>query len=386
VNRSEAYIVDAVRTPVGKRGGGLSAVHPADMGAHVISALLSRTGVNPELIDDVIFGCVDTVGGQAGDIARTAWLAAGFPESVPGVTIDRQCGSSQQAVQFATHAVASGMQDLVVVGGVQSMSMIPINSSFIAGRDLGFEDPFRGSTGWTERYGDQQITQFRAADMIADRWDLTRKEMEALALESHRRALDAQSAGRFQAEISPLNGLSQDEGPRTPDPEKMASLPPIIAGGRTTAAMSSQLSDAASAALIASESAVKRFNLTPRARVHFASCKGDSPVIMLTAPIPATRHALDRTGLSLDDIDLVEINEAFASVVLAWQRELKADLSKVNVNGGAMALGHPIGATGTRLLTTLIHELERSKGRWGLQVMCEGGGQANVTIVENLAQ
>jgi acetyl-CoA C-acetyltransferase len=385
VDELEAYIVDAVRTPTGKRGGGLSTVHPADLGAHIIEALLARTGMDPEGVDEVIFGCVDNVGGQAGDIARTAWLAAGLPESVPGVTIDRQCGSSQQAVQFANHAVASGMQDVVVVGGVQNMSMVPINSAFIAGQALGFEDPFRGSAGWTKRYGDQEITQFRAADMIAERWDLSRSEMEALALESHRRALQAQRAGRFDAEIAPVHGVSADEGPRTPDPGKMASLPPLREGGRMTAALSSQLADGASAALVVSKAALKRYRLTPRARVHFTSCRGDSPVYMLTAPIPATRHALNRTGLTLDDIDLVEINEAFASVVLAWQRELKADLDKVNVNGGAMALGHPIGATGTRLLATLIHELERSKGRWGLQVMCEGGGQANVAIVESLA-
>ncbi len=381
---SDAYIVDAVRTPVGKRGGGLSHVHPADMGAHVISALVDRNELDPASVDDVIFGCVDTLGPQAGDIARTAWLAAGLPEEVPGTTVDRQCGSSQQAVHFAAQAVMSGTSDLVVAGGVQNMSMIPIASAMSAAEPLGFTDPFSGSKGWVARYGDQEISQFRGAEMIAEKWGVSRRDMEELSLESHRRAFQAIEEGRFDREIVPLEGVIRDEGPRESSLDKMASLPPLVEGGRLTAAVSSQISDAASALLVASEPALDRHGLRPRARVHHMSVRGADPVYMLTGPIPATAHALERTGMSLSDIDLVEINEAFASVVLAWQKETGADLAKVNVNGGAIALGHPIGATGTRLMATLINELERTGGRFGLQTMCEGGGQANVTIVERL--
>ena len=384
---AEAYIVDAVRAPVGRRGGGLAHVHPADLGAHSLKALMDRTGVDPGVVEDVIFGCVDTIGPQAGDIARTAWLAAGLPEEVPGTTIDRQCGSSQQAVHFAAQAVMSGTTDLVVAGGVQNMSVIPIGSAMTVAEHVGFTDPdpFQGSKGWVARYGDQEVSQFRAAEMIAEKWDISREDMEVFAFESHQRAIRAIDEGRFEAEIEPLEGVAQDEGPRRESTlEKMATLRTLVDGGRLTAAVSSQISDSSAALLIASEQAVKDHGFTPRARIHHLSVRGADPVWMLTAPIPATEYALAKTHMTLDQMDLVEINEAFASVVLAWQKESGADLDKVNVNGGAIALGHPLGATGARLMTTLLHELERTGGRWGLQTMCEGGGQANVTIIERL--
>jgi acetyl-CoA C-acetyltransferase len=381
---AEAYIVDAVRTPIGKRGGGLSGVHPADLGAHVITSLMERNDIDPLAVEDVFFGCVDQLGPQAGDIARTCWLAAGMPEEVPGVTIDRQCGSSQQALHFAAQAVMSGTNDVIVAGGVQNMSMIPIAAALTAAEQFGFADPYSGSQGWVARYGDQEVSQFRGAELIAEKWGITREEMEAYAIESHTRALQAIAEGRFDREIMPIAGATVDEGPREPNPEKMRSLPPLRPDGRLTAALASQISDGASAVLVANERAVKEHGLTPRARIHHLSCRGADPVFMLSAPIPATAHALERTGMSLDDIDLVEINEAFASVVLAWQRETGADLAKVNVNGGAIALGHPLGATGTKLMATLLCELERTGGRYGLQTMCEGGGQANVTIIERL--
>jgi acetyl-CoA C-acetyltransferase len=382
---NEAYIVDAVRTPVGRKGGGLAGVHPADLGAHAIRELVERTGIDPAAVDDVVFGCVDTIGPQAGDVARTCWLAAGLPDEVPGTTVDRQCGSSQQAVHFAAQAVMSGTSDLVVSGGVQNMSMIPISSAMTAAEPLGFENPFAGSKGWEARYGTQEVSQFRAAEMIAEKWNVTRDDMEAFALESHRRAAQAQDEGRFDREIVPLEGVTVDEGVRRDTSlERMAKLPTLVEGGRLTAAVSSQISDAAAAILVASADAVRVHNLKPRARIHHLSVRGADPIWMLTAPIPATAHALARSGMQLDDIDLVEINEAFASVVLAWQKEVGYDLARVNVNGGAIALGHPLGATGARLMTTLLHELERTGGRYGLQTMCEGGGQANVTIIERL--
>ena len=381
----EAFLVEAVRTPVGRRKGGLAAVHPADLGAHVLRALIERTAIDPALVDDVIFGCVDTIGPQAGDIARTCWLAAGLPDSVPGVTIDRQCGSSQQAVHFAAQAVMSGTSDVVVAGGVQNMTMIPIASAMTSAQPLGFGDPFSGSRGWKARYGDRMVSQFHAAEMIAEKWQITRDDMEAFAFESHRRAIAAADAGYFARELVPLGDVTADEGPRRDTSrEKMSTLKPLADGGRLTAAVASQISDGAAALLVVSERGLKQLGLQPRARIHHLSVRGDDPIWMLTAPIPATRHALARTGLSLADIDLVEINEAFASVVLAWQKELGADLARVNVNGGAIALGHPLGATGARLMTTMLHELERRGGRYGLQTMCEGGGQANVTIIERL--
>ncbi|MEW1549204.1 acetyl-CoA C-acetyltransferase [Streptomyces tsukubensis] len=384
---AEAYVVEAVRTPVGRRRGALAAVHPADLGAHVLTALVERSGIDPAAVDDVVFGCLDTVGPQAGNIARTAWLAAGLPEEVPGVTVDRQCGSSQQALHFAAQAVLSGTQDLVVAGGVQNMSMVPIAfASRQAAGPLGLtEGPFAGSAGWRARYGDAPVDQFHGAELIARRWRITRRDQEEYALRSHRRAVRAIDEGRFARETVPYGGLAADEGPRRDTTaEKMAALAPVVEGGTITAACSSQLSDAAAALLLASERAVHDHGLTPRARVHHLSVRGDDPIRMLAAPIPATAYALKKTGLSLDDIDLVEINEAFAPVVLAWLKETGADPARTNVNGGAIALGHPLGATGARLMATLLHELERTGGRFGLQTMCEGGGLANVTIIERL--
>jgi len=382
---AEAYIIDAVRTPVTKRGGQLAEVHPADLGAHVISGLLQRTGVDPDAVDDVIFGCVDTIGPQAGDVARTAWLAAGLPDHVPGVTVDRQCGSSQQAVHFAAQAVLSGTADVVVAGGVQNMSAIPISAAMTVGEQFGFPDPFSGSLGWRARYGDTPVSQFRSAQMIAEKWHISREEMEAYALRSHHRAITAIDEGRFQREILPLGEATTDTCPRRDTSlEKMAQLSPLEEGGSITAAVASQICDGAAALLVMSERAVREQGVTPRARIHHLSVRAADPVWMLTAPIPATAHALARTGMSIHDIDLFEVNEAFASVVLAWLRETGADPERVNVNGGAIALGHPLGATGARLMTTMLHELERSGGRYGLQTMCEGGGQANVTIIERL--
>jgi acetyl-CoA C-acetyltransferase len=381
---SEAYIVDAVRTPVGRRNGGLSQVHPADLGSLSIRALLERTGIDPGAVEDVIFGNVDSIGGQAGDVARTCWLVAGGPEHVPGTTVDRQCGSAQQAVHFAAQAVMAGVNDLVVAGGVQQMSQIPISSAMTLATDLGFPDPFSTSPGWVERYGPGEVSQFRGAELIAERWDISRDDMEEFAVESHTRALKATADGRFEAEIVAVDGLAHDEGPREPNWEKIRSLPTLVPGGRVTAAVASQISDASAALLIASEQAVADHGLTPRARIHHMSVRGDDPIFMLTAPIPATRHALEKTGLAMADIDAVEINEAFASVVLAWAQELEPDMATVNPNGGAIALGHPLGATGARLMTTLLNHLEQTGGRYGLQTMCEGGGQANVTIIERL--
>ncbi|MFE3324070.1 acetyl-CoA C-acetyltransferase [Streptomyces sp. NPDC059176] len=384
---AEAYIVEAVRTPVGRRGGGLAAVHPADLGAHVLKGLVGRTGIDPAAVEDVVFGCLDTVGPQAGDIARTCWLAAGLPEEVPGVTVDRQCGSSQQAVHFAAQAVMSGTQDLVVAGGVQNMTQIPIAyASRQAAEPLGLtEGPFHGSEGWRARYGDAPVNQFHGAELIAARWGISRSDMEEFALRSHRRAVLAVDEGRFARETLAYGDVTTDEGPRRDTSlEKMAALQPVVEGGTITAACSSQVSDGAAAMLLASERAVRQHGLTPRARVHHLSVRGEDPVRMLSAPIPATAHALKRTGMPIDAMDLVEINEAFAPVVLAWLKETGADPDKVNVNGGAIALGHPLGATGVRLMTTLLHELERTGGRFGLQTMCEGGGQANVTIIERL--
>jgi acetyl-CoA C-acetyltransferase len=381
----EAYIVEAVRTPVGRRNGGLGEVHPLDLGAHVLRELVDRSGIDPAAVDDVVWGAIDAVGPQAGDIARTSWLAAGLPESVPGVTLDRQCGSSQQAIHFAAQGILSGTQDLVVAGGVQNMSMVPMGTGSRTGVELGHPTPTALSKGWHARYGDQEISQFRGAELIAERWGLSREAMERFALESHRRAAEAIGAGRFVKETSSLAGVTVDEGPR-PDttPEKMAALKPLRDGGRLTAALASQISDGSAAVLVASEQGVRDHGLTPRARIHHLTVRGSDPVLMLTGPIDATKHALERTGMSIDDFDRIEINEAFASVVMAWQDELRPDPAKVNVNGGAIALGHPIGATGARLMTSLLHELERVDGRYGLLTMCEGGGQANVTIIERV--
>lgn len=381
---AEAFIVSAVRSPVGRRRGGLSAVHPADLAGHVLKSAVERAGVDPAEVDDVILGCVDQAGAQFGNIARTAWLSAGLPESTPGTTIDRQCGSSQQAVHFAAQAVLSGTQDLVLAGGVEVMSLVPISSPMILGEQNGLGHPMRGE-GWVARYGDQEISQFRGAELIAERWDISRADMERFAFDSHQRALDAQAEGAFDDEIVPYGEVTADEGPRADtSPEKMAALKTLVDGGRITAAVSSQISDGAAALLVASADAVRRYGLTPLARVHTMSVVGADPVFMLTAPIPATQMALKRSGLALDEIDVVEINEAFAPVVLAWAQETGADLSRTNPRGGAIALGHPLGATGARLMTTMVHHLRRTGGRYGLQTMCEGGGMANATILERV--
>ena len=381
----EAYIIDAIRTPTGKKKGSLASWHPADLGAIPIKAIIERTGIDPDAVDDVVWGCVDAIGPQAGNMGRSCWLAAGYPEAVPGVTIDRQCGSSQQAIHFAAQGVMSGTQDLIVAGGVQNMNAIPISSAMIAGQALGFETPFSTSPAWKARYGDEEVNQIYAAEKIARTWDISRKDMEVFGAESNARAERAIDEGRFDSQIVPVGDFSMDETVRRGTTlEGLANLKTVREGGIITAGVSSQISDGAAALLIASEKAVKEHGLKPRARIHHISVRGDSPIFMLTAPIPATRHALEKAGMKLSDIDLVEINEAFASVVLAWAKELDADMSRVNVNGGAIALGHPLGATGAKLMTTLLYELERTGGRYGLQTMCEGGGLANVTIIERL--
>ncbi|GGF21419.1 acetyl-CoA C-acetyltransferase [Williamsia phyllosphaerae] len=380
----QAYIVDALRTPVGKRNGSLAKVNPIDLGAHVMKAVVERTGIDPDIVDDVVFGCVDTIGPQAGNVARSSWLAAGLPLAVPATTVDRQCGSSQQAIHFAAQGVMSGTQDVVVAGGLQNMSAIPISAAMIAGAQYGFGNPFHDSTGWQERFGDAEISQFRGAGMMAEKWGISREDMEAWALQSHQRARTAIAEGRFDNELVALGDCIVDECPRETSLEKMASLPVLEEGSRLTAAVASQICDGAAATLVVSEAALERYGLTPRARIHHLSVRGDDPIMMLSAPIPATAYALEKSGLSIDDIDVVEINEAFAPVVLAWLKETGADPARVNPNGGGIALGHPLGATGAKLFATLLNELERTGGRYGLQTMCEGGGTANVTIIERL--
>jgi acetyl-CoA C-acetyltransferase len=381
---SEAYIVGAVRSPIGKRNGGLSSVHPVDLAAHVLQELIARTGVDPSAVEDVIMGCVSQVGPQAIDIARNAWLSAGLPENVPGVTIDRQCGSSQQAVHFAAQGVLSGTQDLVVAAGVESMSMVPMGSTVALPHKEGMALPF--GQGWRDRYGDQEISQFRGAQLMCEKWGIKRAELEEYSLESHARAIRAIDEGRFDREITPVGGITTDEGPRRDSTlEKMAELKPLRPGWELTAATASQISDGSAALLIASPAAVRRHGFTPRARIHTLAVTGSDPVYMLTGPIPATELALSKGHLSVDDVDVFEVNEAFAPVLIAWSRDTGASLERTNPNGGAIALGHPLGATGAILMTKLLHELERTGGRFGLQTMCEGGGQANATIIERLA-
>ena len=380
----EAFIIDAVRTPIGRKDGALSKVHPSDLGAHVLRAIVERSGLDPTLIDDVIFGCVDTVGPQAGNVARTSWLAAGLPEEVPAVTVDRQCGSSQQAIHFAAQGVMSGTSDLIIAGGTQSMSMIPITFAMTAAMPLGFPHPF-GSDGMRARYGDEPVSQFEAAELIAEQYQISRERMDRLAFDSQRRAVRAVQEGRFQRETVGLRGFSIDECPRrNASMEKLEAMMTLKEDEHLTAALASPMADGAAALLIASEHAVRVHKLTPRARIHYLGVCGADARLMLTAPIPATQRALRKTGLDWDDLDRVEFNEAFASVVLAWADQTGADLERTNVNGGAIALGHPLGAGGARLMTTLLHELERSGGRYGLETMCEGGGTANVTIIERL--
>ena len=381
----EAYIVDAIRSPVGRKKGSLAHLHPADLAAHPIKALMARTDFDPALVEDVVWGCTETIGGQAGDIGRTAWLVAGLPEDVPGVTIDRQCGSAQQAVHFAAQGVMSGTQDIVVAGGSQAMNRIPIMAAMTAGQAYGFDSPFIGAKGWDARYGNEEVNQIRSAEMIAEKWDLSREALDAFAHASHMRAQTATEAGWFASEIAPLEGLDRDETIRPATTlEGLAALNPVREGGRVTAGNASQNSDCAAALLIASARAVKDHGFTPRARIHHMSVRADNPVWMLTGPISATRYALAKAGMRIEDIDLFECNEAFASVTLAWMKDLSIPHEKVNVQGGAIALGHPIGATGAKLMTTLLNALERTGGRYGLQTMCEGGGQANVTIIERL--
>ena len=382
----EAFLVDAVRTPMGRRGGGLASVHPVDLAAHVMRSIIDRTGVDAGGVDDVMLGCVNQVGPQTACIARVAWLTAGLPEHVPGTTIDRRCGSSQQAAHFAAQAVMAGVADLVVAGGVENMSTVPLGSPYWATNPRAdgavFGDPY-DAEGWIRRYGDVEISQFNGAELMAEKWDISRATMERLALESHQRAARAWAEERFAAEVVPVGDVARDEGIR-PDTtlEKMASLEPLREDGRITAALASQISDGAAALLIASESAVARYELEPLARFHTMAVAATDPVMMLSAPIPATSKALERAGLDVADIELAEVNEAFASVPLAWQKEFDFDPDRLNVSGGAIALGHPLGATGARLMTTLVHEMTRTGARFGLQTMCEGGGQANTTILE----
>lgn len=379
---AEAYIVSAVRTPVGRRGGGLAGVHPADLSAHVMRAAVETAGIDPAAVDDVVWGCVDQIGAQATNIARTGWLSAGLPESVPGTTVDRQCGSSQQAVSFAAYGILAGQQDLVLAGGVEAMSLVPIWSPATVGAAQGLGHPF-GGQGWTARYGEAEVSQFYGAELIADRWDVTREDMERFALASHQRALAAQAAGAFADEIVPYAAVAADEGPRADTSlEKMATLKTVRDGGRVTAAVSSQVSDGAAALLLASADAVRTHGLTPLARIHALTVVGSDPIVMLDGPIAATERVLARAGLTIGDIDQSEVNEAFAPVVLAWLKATGADPARTNPLGGAIALGHPLGATGARLMVTLVHALRRGGGRYGLQTMCEGIGMANATVIE----
>ena len=380
----EAYIIDAIRTPTGRRRGGLAHVHAADLGGFILRQIVGRNAIPADEYDDVVFGAIDSIGPQAGNVARTCWLAAGLPLTVPGVTVDRMCGSSQQAVHFAAQAVMSGTQDVVIAGGVQTMSQIPIGTAMAAAAPLGMPDPFSGSLGWVARFGGQPVSQFHGASLIAEKWGFSREDMEVYALESHNRALRAQAEGRFDREIVPLEGVQRDETPRATSLAKMASLEPLPGFPRLTAGIASQTCDAAAAVLVVSEDAVKRYGLKPRARIHHMSVLGDDPIWMLTAPIPASKRAMERAGMRWADIDVVECNEAFASVPMAWLAEIDFPYERFNPNGGGISLGHPIGATGARIMTTLLHELERSGGRYGLQTMCEGGGVANVTIIERL--
>ena len=377
----DAVIVQAVRTPVGKRNGGLCGVQPADLSAHVLTALVERSGIEPALVEDVIWGCVGQVGEQAADIARSAVLGAGWPESVPGVTVDRQCGSSQQAVSFAAASVVAGHYDVVVAGGVESMSRVPMGTS-TAG-----QWPF--GEGFRARYGDTPPNQGIGAEMIADRWGFSRAQLDEFSLASHAKAAAAQDQGRFSAEIAAVTTpdgikVEADEGVRRGSTmEKLAELKPAFRpDGRITAGNSSQISDGAAALLITTSEKAAELGITPLVRVHTAVVTGDDPIIMLAGPIPATAKALARSGLSIGDIGAFEVNEAFASVPVAWLAETGANPARLNSNGGAIALGHPLGGSGARLMTTLIHHMQANGLRYGLQTMCEGGGQANATILE----
>src|SRR3990167_600112 len=387
-----AYIVDAVRTAAGKRGGKLSKFHPADLGAVVVNALVDRNNINGALVDDVIFGCVSQIGAQAGNIGRSVVLSSKLPESVPGTTVDRQCGSSQQALHFAAQAVMSGTQDIIIAGGVEVMSLVPLRSALTDGEAAGRGT--RSGENINKRFNNANFSQFEGAEIVAERFNVSKEDMELMAFNSHKRAFEATRAGKFKNEIVPVKIIDPktgeetifdvDEGIRWPaDLNKLASLPLLKKnGGRITAGTASQITDGASAMLICNEAGLKKLGLLPRSKIVGLSLAGDDPVMMLAAPIPATRTVLQRAGLSINEIDLYEVNEAFASIPLAWQKQIGADLEKLNVNGGAMALGHPLGATGVKIMTTLINELERRGGRYGLQAICEGGGTANATIIE----
>ncbi|MER7180739.1 acetyl-CoA C-acyltransferase [Streptomyces hyaluromycini] len=379
---NDAVIVAAVRTPVGKRGGALSSIHPADLSAHVLEALVERTGIHPALVDDVVWGCVSQVGEQTFDIARTAVLSAGWPESVPGTTVDRQCGSSQQAVHFGAAGLIAGYYNVVVVGGVENMSRVPMGSAAATGNPFGER--------YTKRYGAEFPNQGIGAEMIADAWGLSRTRLDEFALTSHERAAIATDAGLFTTEIEPIVAgdklVTTDEGIRRGGTlDKLSTLRPAFrADGRVTAANSSQISDGAAALLMTTSEAAAALGLTPLARVHTAVVTGSAPMPMLTGPIPATHKVLAKSGVGLDEISVFEVNEAFASVVLAWAAEFDVDMARVNPRGGAIALGHPLGRSGARLMTTMLHHMRAENIRYGLQTMCEGGGQANATLLELL--
>ena len=388
-----AYIVSATRTPGGKKNGSLSGWHPADMGAMVLDELIRKTGIDPKDVDDVIFGCVDQVGAQAGNLARNSVLASSLPESVPGTTIDRQCGSSQQALHFATQAVMSGTQDVVIAGGVEVMSIVPIGASITDGMNANHGFPFNAD-GIEKRYPGIFFSQFTGAELVADKWNLSREDLDKFALQSHLKAAAASKAELFNAEILPLQGKNDngndamvmlDEGIRyDASIEALAGLKTVTEGGVITAGNASQITDGASAIMVCNDAGLKKITSDPRALIKTITVVGDDPVFMLTGPIPASKLALKKANLTINDIDLYEVNEAFAPVPLAWSIELEADQSKLNVNGGAIALGHPLGATGTKLMTTMLHELERREGKYALQAICEGGGTANATIIERL--
>ena len=388
-----AYIIEAVRTPGGRKNGKLSEWHPSDLRALVLDELVTRTGVEPSLIDDVIFGCVSQSGAQSGNIARTAVLASSLPESVPGTTVDRQCGSSQQAIHFAAQAVMSETQDIVIAGGVESMSIVPIGAAIVDSYKAGHGQPFEGK-GTAERYPGIQFSQFSGAEMMADKWELSRQELDSFAFASHQKAIAATEAGYFDREIVPVKGklpsgedemVTVDEGIRfDATQESLSGLKTLTEEGVITAGTSSQICDGAAAIMIVNDAGLKKLGLKPRAKIISLALAGDDPVMMLAGPIPASRTALEKASLSINDIDLYEVNEAFAPVPLAWAKELEADLDKLNVNGGAMALGHPLGGTGAKLMTTLLHELERRECKYGLQAICEGGGTANAMIIERM--
>ena len=390
---NNAYIVSAVRTAGGKKNGSLSQWHPADLGAKVLDELVHQSGIDPELIDDVIFGCVDQVGAQSGNVARNAILASSLPESVPGTSVDRQCGSSQQAIHFAIQAVMSGTQDVVIGGGVEVMSMVPIGASITAGYEAGHGLPF-DSDGMKERYPGIFFSQFTGAELMAEKWNLSREDLDKFALSSHQKAAAAVEGKYFDREILPIQAknaegktdmIFNDEGIRYDASfEALSGLNPVTEGGVITAGNASQITDGAAALMICNDEGLKKVKADPRARIVGISVVGDDPIMMLGGPIPASHKVLKATNLNINDVDIYEVNEAFAPVPLSWAIELKADMTRLNVNGGAMALGHPLGATGAKLMTTMLHELERTNGRYGLQAICEGGGTANATIIERI--